>query len=88
MAFRHHGDRCEILDRIVRQVLEGIGIGDQRGRGREQERVTVRSSSCDRLGTDDVCRAWAVLDNELLSKATRELVGDDTAKNVGAVPAA
>ena len=76
-------DRNEIRDRIVGQRLEGIGIGDERGRGREQEGVAVGRRARRRLRADRVAGARPVLDDDLLAERARQPVAEQPADDVG-----
>jgi hypothetical protein len=90
LAMRHHhegdlghlGDDGEILYRIVRQRLEGVGVGHQRRRARKEERVAVGRRARCRLCADNVSAAWPVLDYNLLADRARQLLGDEAADDV------
>ena len=61
------GDRREILDRVVRQVLEQRRIDRDRGRG-EQQRVAVRRRARHLPHADIAGGAAAVVDHDLLAE--------------------
>ena len=83
MASRHERDRRKILDRIVAQILHHVGIGDERGRGREEEGVAVGRRTRRRLRADHIAGARLVLDHEALAESDRKLVGDHARHHIG-----
>jgi hypothetical protein len=85
VALGYHSDRDEILDGIVGELLERIGVHDKGGRSGEQEGISVGRGARDRLRANEVCGAGTVLDDELLPKRSGQLVGDDTTQYIRAV---
>jgi hypothetical protein len=77
------GDRREILDRIVGQLLEQEGIGRVRRVGGHEQRVAVRRRFRRGLGADDGRSARLVVDDEGLIEGGLELVGDEARDDVG-----
>jgi len=78
-----HRDRHEIARGIVRKRFEGVGIGDERRRGREEKRVAVGSGAGGSLRPDDISPAWAVLHHNLLAEAARYLIRNQSTDDIG-----
>ena len=76
-------DRRKILDRIVRQLRIKSGIHDVAAVG-HQQRMAVGRRARDDFGADEPARAGAVLDDELLSHAARELLCEQAPERVDA----
>jgi len=75
-------DADEIL-RIVGQRLDQMRIEDLRPRGREQQRVAVRSGLGDAVGSDDRPGAGLVLDDHRLLQPLAQAIADETRHDVG-----
>src|SRR5712691_5955770 len=78
-----HGHRREVADRVVGKGLESVRIGNERRRGCAEEVVAVGGGTRGGLRRDDVPRAWAVVDDDLLADGARQPVGDEAADDVG-----
>ena len=80
---RHHRDRREILDRVIRQRLEERQSGRQHAAVGEEERVAVRRRLRDRRRGDPAARAAAVVDDDGLLPEIGETFLEDAAEDVG-----
>src|SRR5213596_803038 len=78
-----HGHRHEIARRIVGQRLEGVRIGNERRRRGAEEVVAVGGGARRRLPGEDVPRARAVVDDDLLAERARQALSDEAANDVG-----
>jgi hypothetical protein len=82
-----HGNRNEVVDRIVGQRLVERGGGTLRG-GQQQDGVTVGIGLGGRGGADRAAGAGAVLDHEGLADLLRHLIEHDARDGVGGVAGA
>ena len=76
------GDRCDVIDEIVAELLEQRRI-DRVDRIDEEQGVAVRWRAHDRLGSDIVAAARPVLDDELLAKPLRQPAGKQARRDIG-----
>ena len=74
---RRHGDRSEVLHRIVGQRLVDGRINRDRARLAEQQRIAIGLRLGDEIGADDRARAALVLDHDRLAGILRDLLGHD-----------
>ena len=81
---RGHGDRREILQRIVGKILVDGRIDRDRPGLTEQQRVAVGVGFVHQLGADDRAGAAAVLDHDGLSDGLADAFGNDARDRVGA----
>ena len=78
-----HGDRGEVLGRIVRQLGVERGRDGVAGDAVEADRVAVGRRMGDRVGADIAARAALVLDDELLAGELAQLLAGDAREHVG-----
>src|ERR1700704_5063054 len=76
------GDRLEVLDRIVTELLVQRGIAGVRHRRGGEHGVAVGLGAHHRFGGDDAVGAALVVDQYGLAPHLRELVGDDARADI------
>src|SRR5215212_5380841 len=81
-----HGDRSEVLQRVIRELLESARVDAMRVDRRHQERVAVWGALGDRGGTDIPARSATILDDEVAAEALAETVAHKPRENVGGTP--
>ena len=79
---RAERDRRKVLFRVVRQLLEETGIGDE-VIGHHEQRVAVRRRLRREIGGNDGPRARPVVDDDLLAPVVGQLGRDGARHHVG-----
>ncbi len=77
------GDRREVLDRIVRILGVGGGVGRHRAHSGDAERVAVRRGLGQRVGADRAAATATVLHHHGLAQLAAQRVGHGAADDVG-----
>ena len=79
---KHH--RLIILERIIRQILHHEGVGDERGRCREEESVAIGLGARDSLRTNDIAAAGLVFNDDAFAQFLAELFSQHTRHHIRA----
>ena len=82
-AARQAGDRLEILERIVRQILHRDRIHRHQGDAREKDCVAVGGRRLDRRHRNHAACAGAILDHDRLSEDGRHLFAEKAGRGIG-----